>query len=187
MLVVSGGYLPGSLRGSEKLFNNQWHQITWMHTWVSMHLRSQKLKSWKKYMFYQAPLNVFRQEKTRRKISLFSRDSDHSSWTPLWVFILVWRPDAYSCTHFLFHSDYYFFQNGPYFYSERFRKRNLEIKHVSIQSTWGRLGSLINVKLASWQKCKQAYEVSAMQSQTVNSYIFEPTMIPIMRNGLKRL
>ena len=61
-----------------------------------------------------------------------------------------------TCTHFLFHSDYYFFQNGPYFYSERFRKRNLEIKHVSIQSTWGRLGSLINVKLASWQKCKQA-------------------------------
>ena len=110
MLVVSGGYLPGSLRGSEKLFNNQWHKITWMHTWVSMHLRCQNLKSWKKYMFYQAPLNVFRQEKRRRKISLFSRDSDHSSWTPLWVFILVWRPDAYSCTHFLFHSDYYFFK-----------------------------------------------------------------------------
>ena len=61
-----------------------------------------------------------------------------------------------TCTHFLFHSDYYFFQNGPYFYSERFRKRNLEIKYVSIQSTWGRLGSLINVTLASWQKCKQA-------------------------------
>ena len=40
--------------------------------------------------------------------------------------------------------------------SERFRKRNLEIKYVSIQSTWGRLGSLINVTLASWQKCKQA-------------------------------
>ena len=25
VLVVSGGYLPGSLRGSEKLLNNQWY------------------------------------------------------------------------------------------------------------------------------------------------------------------
>ena len=103
--------------------------------------------------------------KTRRKISLFSRDSDHSSWTLLWVFSLfgglaltvlnILLRNTF--THFLFHSDYCFFQNGPYFYSERFRKRNLEIKHVSIQSTWGRLGSLINVKLASWQKWKQAF------------------------------
>ena len=64
-----------------------------------------------------------------------------------------------TCTHFFifcFTVIIFFFQSGPYFYSERFRKRNLEIKYVSIQSTWGRLGSLINVALASWQKYKQA-------------------------------
>ena len=159
-----------------------------------MHL---KLKSYLKCVTQciQASLDVFRQKKIIRKIPLFSRESSYRSWTSYWGFILVWWPGAY-CAEYMFANFMYsffvsqrllFFQNGPYFYSERFRKRNLLIKLVRIQSTWWRLGSLINVMLLFWQKCKQAYEVSAMQSQTVNSYIFEPTMITIMRNGLKRL
>ena len=159
-----------------------------------MHL---KLKSYLKCVTQciQASLDVFRQKKIIRKIPLFFLANQVTEVELPTEVLYLFGGLALtalniclqtSCTHFLFHNDYYFVQNGPYFYSERFRKGNLLIKLVRIQSTWGRLGSLINVMLLFWQKCKQAYEVSAMQSQTVNSYIFEPTMITVMRNGLKR-
>ena len=87
-----------------------------------------------------------------------------SSWTPLWVFILVWRPGAYCAEYtsakymysFFVSQWLLFFSKWSIFLEREIQERNLEIKHVSIQSTWRRLGSLINVASASWQKCKQA-------------------------------
>ena len=72
-LVVSGGHLPESLRGSEKLLNNQWYQITWMHSSVSMHLRRQKLKSRLIYVSSSATQCIQTREKKKKDTLIFSR------------------------------------------------------------------------------------------------------------------
>ena len=72
-LVVSGGHLPKSLCGSEKLLNNQWYQITWMHSSVSMHLRRQKLKSRLIYVSSSATQCIQTREKKKKDTLIFSR------------------------------------------------------------------------------------------------------------------
>ena len=132
-----------------------------MHSSVSMHLRRQKTKILtnirliKRHSMYSDK----RKEEERYPYFFAIQITVVNSLVSFHTCLVAWRLLCwiYFCEiHvliFCFTMIIIFFKMVHI--SERFRKRNLEIKYVSIQSTWGRLGSLINVTLASWQKCKQ--------------------------------